>query len=170
MQKARDKAAAKYQEAESAIAQLRSDLEDEKRIKAWIGDARDKAEGRRREAEATISRLEVEIGDAKRRTARLRKARDDAEGKRREAESTITRLRVELEDAKRNADGRGTQEGTARQILGVPAGASRNDVRAAFKRVARTVHPDRNPGPEANRLMQLANDALGWLKARNGRT
>ena len=141
MQKAQDETAAKYHEAESAIAKLRSDLEDERRIKAWIGEARDNAEGRRREAEATITHLKA----------------------------AITRLNIELKDAKRKtreaAGPRGTRECTARQILGVPAGASRNDVKAAWKRVARTVHPDHCPGPEANRLMQLANDALGWLKA-----
>ena len=109
--------------------------------------------------------MRVDLEDAK-------KARDDAEGKRRQAQAvvsrlntTISRLRVELEDARRNADGRATQEGTARQFLGVPAGASRNHIRAAWKRVARTVHPDHCEGPEAKRLMQLANDALGWLRA-----
>ena len=156
-------------EAQGQLRKRASDLTAAKRKNTVLRKARDEAEANRREAESAVTQLNIDLEDARRRNAWIRKARDDAEGNRREAEATMTRLRVELEDAKRKAreaDGsRSTQERTARQVLGVPAGASRNDVRTAWKRVAFTVHPDRCRGPEAERLMQLANDALGWLKA-----
>ena len=156
-------------EAQGQLRKRTSDLTAAKRKNTVLRKARDEAEANRREAESAVTQLNIDLEDARRRNAWIRKARDDAEGNRREAEATMTRLRVELEDAKRKAreaDGsRSTQERTARQVLGVPAGASRNDVRKAWKRVASTVHPDLCRGPEAERLMQLANDARGWLKA-----
>ena len=156
-------------EAQGQLRKRAGALTAAKRKNTLLRKALDEAEASRREADTAVTQLNIDIEDAKRRNAWIRKARDDAEGKLREAEATITHLRVELDHAKRKAreaDGsRNTQERTARQVLGVPAGASRNEVRAAWKRVAFTVHPDRCWGPEAERLMQLANDALGWLKA-----
>ena len=156
-------------EAEGQLRKRAGALTAAKRKNTLLRKALDEAEASRREAESTVTQLNIDLEDSKRKNAWIRTAREDAEGKRREAEATITRLRVELDDAKRKAaeaDGsRSTQERTARQVLGVPVGASRNDVRAAWKRVAFTVHPDRCRGPEAERLMQLANDALDCLKA-----
>ena len=158
LRKAVDGAESKCQEAEAAV-------EEAKEINTGLRNALDGIETRRRERDATIIRLRVDLDNAG-------KARDDAERKRGQAlaavsrlNATVSRLQAELEEAKREAAGRATKEGTARQFLGVPVGASRDDVKAAFKRVAFTVHPDRNPGPEAKRLMQLANNALAWLGA-----
>jgi len=129
-------------EAVSAAAQAVISLAEAKRTIAFIEEARDAARRKQQEAEATITRV------------------------RREVQATISRLQTELEEAKLRARYRGgSQERTARHLLGVPAGASKNDIRAAWKRLAFTVHPDRCSGPEAKRLMQLANDALAWLKA-----
>ena len=156
-------------EAQGQLRKRAGALTAAKRKNTLLRKALDEAKASRREVETAITQLSIDIEDAKRRNAWIRKAWDDAEGKLREAEATITHLRVELDHAKRKAreaDGsRSTQERTARRVLGVPAGASRNEVRAAWKRVAFTVHPDRCRGPEAGRLMQLANDALSWLKA-----
>ena len=122
--------------------------EETKDINTALQHALDAMETKRREAEATIIRLRVDVDNAK---------------------ATIRSLRVDLEDAKREAreagGSRGSRECTAQEVLGVPAGASRDDVKDAWRRLVRTVHPDRNPGPEAKRLTQLANDALGWLGA-----
>ena len=49
----------------------------------------------------------------------------------------------------------------ARLILGLAPGHTMQDVTAAFKRLASTVHPDVCHGPEADRLTKLA------LHARN---
>ena len=153
----RDEAHAESQKRASALSAA-------KRKSTLLRNALAAVEARYRDVVATAKETEqMNIG--------LRQALDGMEARFREAEATISRLnatnsrlQVELEDAKRNA-GPGTQEGTAQRFLGVPAGASRNDIRAAWRRVARTVHPDHCGGPEAKRLMQLANDALGWLGA-----
>ena len=120
--------------------------EETKKINTGLQHALDGTETRRREAQVTIIRLRVDLDNAK---------------------ATISSLRVDLEDAKREAkeaaESRDNRECMAQQVLGVPAGASRDDVKAAWKRLMLTVHPDRNPGPEAKRLTQLAQDARGWL-------
>ena len=41
-------------------------------------------------------------------------------------------------------------------ILGIEAGATRESAKGAYRKLARTLHPDVCPGPEANRLMTLA--------------
>ena len=144
----------------SKVGRLKQRCGNAEQSLASMRDERDQAQTRFRKTAADLTR-------AQRKHASTRKARDEAEAKCREAESTIHRLRDRLEDAERKAreaDGsRSTQERTARQILGVAVGASRDDVKDAYKRVANTVHPDKCTGSEANRLMQLANDARNQL-------
>ena len=148
LRRARDEADARRDEAVSAAAQAVINLAEAKRTIAFIGEARDAAQRKQQEAEATITRV-----------------RNEGQATIRGLRATISDLRTELEQTKRKArDAVGSQERTARHLLGVPAGASKNDIRAAWKRLAFTVHPDRCSGPEAKRLMQLANDALGWLR------
>ena len=156
---------AEWDEAHAKLRKKASALTAAKRKNNVLRNALDGAEARCRDAMAAAE-------ETTRMNTGLRQALDGMETRFREAESTIrllnaanNRLKVEIEDAQRNGGGPGTQEGTAREFLGVPAGASRNDIRAAWKRVARTVHPDHCGGPEAKRLMQLANDALAWLGA-----
>ncbi len=160
LRKAVDGAEAKCRDAEAAV-------EETKEINTGLRHALDGMETRRRERDATIIRLRVDLDNAG-------KARDDADAKRRQAEAavsrlnaTISRLRAELEDAKREAASRATQEGMARLFLGVPAGASRNVIRAAWKRVARTVHPDHCRGPEAKRLTRKIRE--GSVSGRDTR-
>ena len=50
--------------------------------------------------------------------------------------------------------------GAAAQTEGAEEPAERSLLREAL-----AAHLDHCGGPEAKRLMQLANDALGWLKA-----
>ena len=144
----------------SKVGRLKQRCRNAEQSLASMRDERDQAQTRFRKTAADLTK-------AQQKHASIRKARDEAEAKCREAESTIHRLRDRLEDAERKAreaDGsRSTQQRTARQILGVAVGASRDDVKAAHKRVANTVHPDRCTGSEANRLMQLANDARNQL-------
>ena len=52
----------------------------------------------------------------------------------------------------------------ARETLGVVRGASITEIRDAFRRRARDVHPDRHPAETADRRRQLARatDAAGF--------
>jgi len=47
---------------------------------------------------------------------------------------------------------------SAYEVLGVPQGASRDAVKAAFREHAKLCHPDRNPSPEA---------AAKWVQVQN---
>ncbi len=50
------------------------------------------------------------------------------------------------------------------EILRVAANASQDDIAAAYRRLARAVHPDRNPSPDAHRQMQVLNEAYNTLR------
>ena len=48
-------------------------------------------------------------------------------------------------------------------ILGVPAAATTDEIRAAYRRLARQYHPDLNSGPEAEARMKEINHAYATL-------
>jgi curved DNA-binding protein CbpA len=48
-------------------------------------------------------------------------------------------------------------------VLGVQAGASEEDIRRQYKRLAKTYHPDLNPDPEASARMKALNEAYAVL-------
>lgn len=52
------------------------------------------------------------------------------------------------------------------RVLGVPAGASADQVRRAYKRLARRYHPDRNPDPAAAARFSAIKQAHDALLAR----
>jgi len=54
-------------------------------------------------------------------------------------------------------------------ILGVPTNASASDIKAAFRRKATELHPDRNKATDATRQFQLLNEAYGVLSDPNSR-
>jgi len=47
--------------------------------------------------------------------------------------------------------------------LGVSPKATDEEIRSAYRRLAKELHPDKNPGPDANRAFQLLNDAYKVL-------
>ncbi|MAD44582.1 MAG: hypothetical protein CMI02_07280 [Oceanospirillaceae bacterium] len=58
------------------------------------------------------------------------------------------------------------------ELLGLPEGAGRDDVKKAFKRLAMTFHPDRNPDGQAHfaalcRAYQTLMDALDNDRRQN---
>jgi curved DNA-binding protein CbpA len=54
--------------------------------------------------------------------------------------------------------------GTYYQILQVAPDATQAEIAAAYRRLARQVHPDLNPSPEAHRRMQELNEAYNTLR------
>lgn len=50
------------------------------------------------------------------------------------------------------------------QILQVRPDASQEEIAAAYRRLARQVHPDLNPSPDAHRRMQVINEAYNTLR------
>lgn len=53
--------------------------------------------------------------------------------------------------------------GDCYSILGVPAAATTEEIRAAYRRLARQYHPDLNSGPEAETRMKEINHAYATL-------
>ena len=53
--------------------------------------------------------------------------------------------------------------GDCYSILGVPAAATTEEIRAAYRRLARQYHPDLNTGPEAEARMKEINQAYATL-------
>ena len=53
--------------------------------------------------------------------------------------------------------------GDCYSILGVPAAATAEEIRAAYRRLARLYHPDLNTGPEAEARMKEINEAYATL-------
>ena len=53
--------------------------------------------------------------------------------------------------------------GDCYSILGVPAAATAEEIRAAYRRLARLYHPDLNSGPEAEARMKEINQAYATL-------
>lgn len=51
-------------------------------------------------------------------------------------------------------------------LLGVAAGADEDAVKYAYRQLARQYHPDANPSPEANAMMQRINEAYEQIMAR----
>ena len=50
------------------------------------------------------------------------------------------------------------------QVLGVSPSASDDEIKAAYRRLAKQYHPDRNNGsPEAERKMMQINDAYAQI-------
>ncbi len=50
------------------------------------------------------------------------------------------------------------------EVLRVAPDASQAEIAAAYRRLARDVHPDRNPSPDAHRQMQALNEAYDTLR------
>lgn len=50
------------------------------------------------------------------------------------------------------------------QTLQVAPDASQADIAAAYRRLARQIHPDLNPSPDAHRQMQVLNEAYNTLR------
>lgn len=53
--------------------------------------------------------------------------------------------------------------GDCYSILGVPAAATADEIRAAYRRLARQYHPDLNAGPQAEARMKEINEAYATL-------
>ncbi|PJF41418.1 MAG: hypothetical protein CUN55_11755 [Phototrophicales bacterium] len=53
------------------------------------------------------------------------------------------------------------------EILGVGMTASIEEIKQAYRRLARELHPDINPSPEAKRKMQQINEAYHAIMRRN---
>ena len=53
--------------------------------------------------------------------------------------------------------------GDCYSTLGVPAAATADEIRAAYRRLARQYHPDLNTGPEAEARMKEINHAYSTL-------
>lgn len=53
-------------------------------------------------------------------------------------------------------------------LLGIVTTASHDDVKRAYRRLARKYHPDANPSPEANEMMQRINEAYAKIMERVG--
>jgi len=53
-------------------------------------------------------------------------------------------------------------------LLGVGLGAEVGEIKRAYRRLARQYHPDTNPSPEANAMMQRLNEAYAKIMEREG--
>lgn len=53
-------------------------------------------------------------------------------------------------------------------LLGIVTSASNDDVKRAYRRLARKYHPDTNPSPEAHEMMQRINEAYAKIMERVG--
>eukprot|EP01029_Cantina_marsupialis_P007127 TRINITY_DN1787_c0_g1_i2.p1 TRINITY_DN1787_c0_g1~~TRINITY_DN1787_c0_g1_i2.p1 ORF type:complete len:146 (-),score=38.37 TRINITY_DN1787_c0_g1_i2:288-725(-) len=51
-----------------------------------------------------------------------------------------------------------------RKTLGVSLNASGDEIKKAFRSLARQYHPDKNEGEEAHRKFQMINEAYNWLR------
>lgn len=56
------------------------------------------------------------------------------------------------------------------QILEIEPTASQEEIKKAFRRLAIKYHPDKNPGIDTTKQMQLINEAYLFLKDIEGRT
>ena len=70
-----------------------------------------------------------------------------------------------IEDSTGNDDTQpfGAMNSDCYSILGVPAAATAEEIRAAYRRLARQYHPDLNAGPEAEARMKEINEAYDTL-------
>lgn len=146
-------------------------------VATWRRETRERTDARRREEAAQRHgaenrRLRAEMKDAGRRwehaTAAIREELRRVAEERDALELTAAGMRERLAERQRQihrleADLRRTREtapGARRtaglMILGIEAGATRESAKGAYRKLARTLHPDVCPGPEANRLMTLA--------------
>ncbi len=48
-------------------------------------------------------------------------------------------------------------------ILGVPRNATPEEIKEAYRRLAKEYHPDKNPSPEAEERLKLVNEAYQVL-------
>ena len=48
-------------------------------------------------------------------------------------------------------------------ILGVPRNATPEEIKEAYRRLAKEYHPDKNPSPEAEEMFKLINEAYQVL-------
>jgi len=89
---------------------------------------------------------------AGRSRGRGRRARVTAAGAQRQQ---TKQKKVQLTDLPQGTDFYG--------VLGVERDATQEEIRAAYKRLIRTTHPDINPSPEATEVFIQAQEAFRWL-------
>ena len=127
---------------------------ENRRLRAEMKDA-----GRRWEhATATIReelrRVTEERDDLERTATGMRERLAERNAERQRLRASIHRLEADLRRARETAPG--VRQTAGLMILGIEVGATRESAKGAYRKLARTLHPDVCPGPEANRLMTLA--------------